>query len=67
MHVSRHILVYRLKVKGVNLYTKKHLDICVPMIGYLIFWNGGSIFHQNSNVYLEFLISEFLESHKYFI
>jgi hypothetical protein len=33
MHVSRHRLVCRLEAKGVNLYTKKHLDTYVPMIG----------------------------------
>jgi hypothetical protein len=33
MHVCRHFLVCRLEAKGVNLYTKKHLDTCVAMMG----------------------------------
>jgi hypothetical protein len=32
MYVSRHFLVCRLEVKGVNLYTKKHLNTCVSII-----------------------------------
>jgi hypothetical protein len=32
MHVCRHLLVYRLETKGINLYTKKHLDTCVAMM-----------------------------------
>jgi hypothetical protein len=33
MHVSRHLLVYMLETKEVNLYTKKHLDTRVSIIG----------------------------------
>jgi hypothetical protein len=33
MHVSRHLLVCRLKIKRVNLYTKKYLDIYIAMMG----------------------------------
>jgi hypothetical protein len=40
MHVCRHLLVCRLEVKGVNLYTKKHLDTYVAMMGYNILYFG---------------------------
>jgi hypothetical protein len=44
MHVCRYLLVYRLKVKRVNIYTKNHLRyICInDRLKHLIFWNGGS-------------------------
>jgi hypothetical protein len=33
MYVCNNLLVCKLKAKGMNLYTKKHLDTCVTMMG----------------------------------
>jgi hypothetical protein len=38
MHVCKYLLVCRLETKGVNLYTKKHLDTYVAMMGYNILY-----------------------------
>jgi hypothetical protein len=36
IYVSRHILMCRLESKGANIYTKKHLNTYVSMIGSVV-------------------------------